>query len=72
MENRQIPVMKDAMMASISTFHTTRIIVTDTSKYSFVGSIPKAMFRDVLVSSKMLEGYRKIPATGFRPLTSEM
>lgn len=72
MEKLKIPVMQDAMVASISTFHTTSIIFADTSKFSFVGSIPEAMFHDVPVSSKILEGYKKILVTGFCPLTSEM
>lgn len=64
--------MQDAMVASISTFHTTGIILADNSKFSFVGSISEAMFRDVPVASKILEGYRKILVLGFRPLTPEM
>lgn len=60
------------MMATISTFHTTSIILADNSKFSFVGSILEAMFRDVPVASKILEAYRKVTASGFHPITPEM
>lgn len=45
-EKLKIPVMQNIFMASISNFHTTGIIVSDFSKFSFIGSIPEAMFRD--------------------------
>lgn len=64
--------MQDDVMASISTFHTTGIIIYDTSKFSFIGSISEAMFRDVPSSRKMLEGYRKLTPSRFHPLTPEM
>lgn len=64
--------MQDYLMAAILTFHTTNIILNDNSKFSFVGSIPKAMFHDVPATSKILESYRKIPVSGFHPLTAEM
>lgn len=63
--------MSDALMASIATLHTTGIIVTDPSMFSFIGSIPEAMFRDVPPSSKILEGYRTLQPSGSRPLTVE-
>ena len=59
-------------MDSISTIHTTGIILDDNSKFAFVGSIPEAMLRDVPTTSKILKGYRLIPALGFHPLTPEM
>lgn len=46
--------------------------MADNSKFSFIDSIPEAMFRDVPASSKILEGYRKLTHSGFRPLTLEM
>lgn len=55
-EKLHISMMKDAMVG----------------RFSFVGSIPEVMFRDVPVASKILEGYRKILVLGFRPLTPEM
>ncbi|CAI9284802.1 unnamed protein product [Lactuca saligna] len=50
----------DALTFTMSTFHTTANIVADNSKFLFIGSIPEAMFRDVHVSSKILEGYHKL------------
>lgn len=64
--------MQDALAFTVSTFHTTGIIVADNSKFSFIGSIPEAMFRDIPVSNNILEGYRKITPSGFRPVTPEM
>lgn len=60
------------MMATISTFHTTSIILADNSKFSFVGSIAEAMFSDVPVASKILEAYKKFTASGFRSITPKM
>lgn len=68
----QISVMQDSLMANISTFHTTGIILAHNSKFSFVVSIPEAMLRDVPAASKFLEGYQTILASGFCPLTPEM
>lgn len=67
-----IPLMQDTLITSISTFHTTGIIILDSSKFSFIGSIPKAMFRDVPTSSKILEGYRKLTPSGPHELSEEM
>ncbi|CAI9268699.1 unnamed protein product [Lactuca saligna] len=61
-----------AVVASISIYHTTGIIIVDTSKFSFVGSCPEAMFREVLEARKILEAYRELFSLGFRPLTQEM
>lgn len=65
-------MMKDALAFSVSTFHTIGIIFADNSKFSFIGSIPKVMFRDIPASSKILEGFRKLTPSGFRPLTPDM
>lgn len=64
--------MKDSIMDAIPIFHTMDIILADNSKFSFIGSILEAMFRDVLVESKLLEDYRKIPILVFCPLNDEM
>ncbi|CAH1413791.1 unnamed protein product [Lactuca virosa] len=58
-------------MAPIATFHTTGTIMADRSKFSFIGSIPEAMFRDVPPLSKVVEGYRTLTPSGPRPLTDE-
>ncbi|CAI9282872.1 unnamed protein product [Lactuca saligna] len=59
-------------MSNVSSVHTTGIIVADTSKLEFVGSIPKAMLCDVPRASKVLKGYCTIPTSRFRPLTPKM
>lgn len=71
-ENLTILVMHNTLIASIATFLTTAIIISNSSKFSFIGSIPEAMFRDVPPSSKLLEGYRKLTPSGPRELTDEM
>lgn len=68
----KIPMMTYALLSTVSTFHTIGIIVANNSKFSFVGSIPKAMFRDVPTASKILEGFRKLAPSGFRTVTPEM
>nr|KAJ0187652.1 hypothetical protein LSAT_V11C900486190 [Lactuca sativa] len=67
----KIPVMSNAMMASIATHHATNIILVDRSMFSFVGSIPEDMFRDVPLSSKILEGYRGVTPSCPLPLSDE-
>ncbi|CAI9302847.1 unnamed protein product [Lactuca saligna] len=59
-------------MASIHIFHTTNIILTDTSKFSFIDSIPEVMLRDVPAASDVLRAYRTLPVSGFHPLTNDM
>nr|KAJ0198500.1 hypothetical protein LSAT_V11C700377890 [Lactuca sativa] len=56
---------------TIATLHTTGIIMANRSKFSFIGSIPKAMFRDVPPSSRILEGYCSLTPSGPCPLTGE-
>lgn len=67
-----MPVMQDALMGSISIFQTTRVIISDSSMFSFIGSIPNVMFQAVPPSSKILEGYRKLTPSGPCVLTDEM
>ncbi|XP_023737738.1 uncharacterized protein LOC111885730 [Lactuca sativa] len=44
MDRLHVPIMADSLLLSIATFHTTKIIVTDPSKFFFIGSIPEAMY----------------------------
>ena len=67
-----IPVLEDSCMAAIPIFHTTNIIVADTSKFSFITSIPEAMLRDVPVVSEVLRAYHSLSVSGFRLITDEM
>lgn len=71
-EKLKILVMQDALMASVSIFQMTRLIISDSSMFSFIGSIPDVMFQAVPPSSKILEGYRKLTPSGPRVLTDEM
>lgn len=64
--------MQDSLFGTISTIHTTGIILAGNSKFAFVGSIPIAMLRDVPAASKILEGYQTIPTSSFCHLTPEM
>ena len=59
-------------MSTIPILHTTKFIIAGKSKFLFVGSIPEAMFCIIPAASKILEAYRKLPVSTFRPLTGEM
>ena len=67
-----IPVMPNSLMSLIATFHTTKIIVTDNSKFSFVAFIPESMYSYVYGASKIIGEYKKHPVPGPRVLTPEM
>nr|KAJ0215179.1 hypothetical protein LSAT_V11C300140950 [Lactuca sativa] len=58
----KVSVTSDALMTSIATLHTIGIIVADPSKFSFIESIPVAMFRDVPACSKILDEFQEILA----------
>ncbi|XP_052621138.1 leucine-rich repeat extensin-like protein 2 [Lactuca sativa] len=68
----QISVMKDAVLSSIATFHTNKIIVADPKKFPHNGSIPETMYRYVSEESKVMAEYRLIPPKNPRQLTPEM
>ena len=44
-ETFQIPVMADALLSFVATFHMTKIIVSDPTKFMFIGSVPESMYR---------------------------
>ena len=67
-----VPIMADSLLSSIATFHTTKIIITDPSKYFFIGSIPKSMYAYVSPESKIILEYKKLPSSGPRELNPEM
>ncbi|KAL7605541.1 hypothetical protein Lser_V15G20563 [Lactuca serriola] len=69
-EKFNVPIMVDALRSSIGTFHT--IIVSDPTKFAFVGSIPESMYRCVFAKSKVIREYIKLPSSGPRHLTPEM
>lgn len=72
MEQFHIPIMADSLLSSIANFHTTKIIVTDPSKFPFNGSIPESMYACVSRESKVIQEYKKLPSSGPRELTPEM
>ncbi|KAL7590356.1 hypothetical protein Lser_V15G35623 [Lactuca serriola] len=44
MDKYHVPVVANSPLSSIVVFHTTKIIVTDPSKFQFVGSIHESMY----------------------------
>ena len=44
MEKFQVLVMANSLKSKIATFHTTKIILADFTKFSFIGSIPESMY----------------------------
>ncbi|KAL7588542.1 hypothetical protein Lser_V15G41069 [Lactuca serriola] len=44
MDRLNVSIMADSLISSIATFHTAKIIVIHPTKYSFIGSIPEAMY----------------------------
>nr|KAJ0188056.1 hypothetical protein LSAT_V11C900503890 [Lactuca sativa] len=72
MDRLRVPIMADFLLSPIATFHTTKIIVTDPTKFSFIGSIPEAMLSRIPTSSNVLQQYRKRPSVGLRELTLAM
>ncbi|XP_023768812.1 uncharacterized protein LOC111917354 [Lactuca sativa] len=71
-DHYKIPIMTDALLSSVATFHTKKIIVTDSNKYSFNDSIPESMYRCVTNQSHVMADYRKLSPIGPRELTLEM
>ncbi|XP_052627167.1 uncharacterized protein LOC128133688 [Lactuca sativa] len=72
MDRNRVPIMADSLLSSIATFHTMKIIVTDPTKFSYIGSIPEAMLGCISASSNLLQQYRKRPSVGPRDLTPTM
>ncbi|KAL7611656.1 hypothetical protein Lser_V15G06890 [Lactuca serriola] len=72
MDKFDIPTPAGASMSSIGTFHTKKIIVSDASKFSFIGSIPETMYGVVPSDSRLIRTIKEFRATGPRELTPEM
>ncbi|XP_023732336.1 flocculation protein FLO11-like [Lactuca sativa] len=72
MDRLHIPIMADSLLSSIATFHTTKIIFTDLTKYAFIGSVPETMLACVSAASNVLQQYRKNLSSGPRELTPSM
>ncbi|XP_023737424.1 uncharacterized protein LOC111885390 [Lactuca sativa] len=61
--------MKDALVASIATFHTKKIIISDPTKCHHNGSNPKSMYRCVSSESHVMAEYKKLTPKRPRVLT---
>ncbi|KAL7619307.1 hypothetical protein Lser_V15G04057 [Lactuca serriola] len=72
MEKHNIPIVAGSPMSSIGTFHTTKIIVSDASKFPFNGLIPESMYGDVPADSRIIKTYKEFRRSGPRELTPEM
>ncbi|KAL7582299.1 hypothetical protein Lser_V15G44719 [Lactuca serriola] len=72
MDKFDVPTAAGASMSLIGTFHTTKIIVSDASKFSFIGSIPETMYGDVPSDSRIIRTIKEFKQSGPRELTQEM
>ncbi|KAL7609410.1 hypothetical protein Lser_V15G12206 [Lactuca serriola] len=72
MDKYHVPIVAGSPMSSIGTFHTTKIIVPDASKFQFIGSIPESMYGDVPADSRIIKTYKEFRRSGPRELTPEM
>ena len=72
MEKFHIPTMEDSLMSSITTFQKIKIIVSNATKFQFIGSVPESMYKCVSGESKLMNEYKKLPPTGPRQLIPEM
>ncbi|KAL7609651.1 hypothetical protein Lser_V15G12998 [Lactuca serriola] len=72
MDKYHVPIVAGAPMSSIGTFHTTKIIISDASKFPFNGSIPESMYGDVPADSQIIRTYKEFKRSGPRDLTPEI
>ena len=68
----KIPVTEGCIIAAIPIFHTLNFIVSDPTNFTFVGSLLEAMLNCIPIDNKLINKYRKTPASGPRPLTPQM
>ncbi|XP_052627467.1 flocculation protein FLO11-like [Lactuca sativa] len=72
MDKLHVLIVADSPLSSISVFHTTKIIVTDPTKFSFIGSIPESMYAGVSKASIIMKTYKEFRPSGPREPTAEM
>ena len=60
------------MIEAIPAFHTSNVILSNSSRFAFIGSIPESMLHNVPADNEVIKAYRKKPASGPRRLTAEM
>ena len=68
----RIPEIEGPSMANIQVFHTTNIIFSDTSQFTFIESILEMMLRNVPAASEVIRAYCSLSAFDPRPMTSEV
>ena len=61
-----------SIIVVIPIIHTSNVILSDSSQFTFIGSIPKPMLRNVLADSEVINAYCRQPASGARLLTAAM
>lgn len=64
--------MQDSHMAEFLTLHTTTFVMLDPRNFEFVGSIPEALLKKVLLDNAIIRAYRKMPSSGVRPIPTEL
>ncbi|KAL7595143.1 hypothetical protein Lser_V15G31155 [Lactuca serriola] len=72
MDKYHVPIVANSPLSSIGTFHTTKIIVSDSSKFQFIGSISESMYGDVPSDSRIIRTYKEFRRSGPRELTPDM
>ncbi|CAI9259744.1 unnamed protein product [Lactuca saligna] len=70
--NHQIQVQYISVIAAIPIFHTSNFIVSDPTKFDFIGSIPEAMLLKVPTNNVLISEYRKKPASDSRPMPEDL
>ena len=65
-------MIKGSIIATIPILYTNNFIVSDPTKFGFIGSLPEAMLNYVPTKNELINEYRKKPTSGRRPLTPEM
>lgn len=64
-----ISVIKGSCVATIQIFHTTKIILDDTSIFTFICSVLETMLRNVPAASEVRQTYRSVPTSNLQPIT---
>ena len=72
MDKYHVPIVVDSPLSLIGSFHTKKIIVSDSSKFQFVGSIPESMYGCVPSNSRIIKTYKEFRRSGPKELTPDM
>ena len=71
-DHHNIPVIEVSVITAILIFYTCSVIVSDSSRFVFIESIPETMLRYVPADSEVIKEYRRQLASSPRRLTVEM